>query len=153
MDKFEEKYIKALSCAKTILDFYKSRDGYQYILPYMSEDLEGIFPELRNASKDNRAIIYHPNKEKRIKTCIGQALTCIHESLFTEFGTNLKECLEWLEKQGEPTEFHVGQVIVNKHTGKMSLIQFIENGCYLNSNREPICRIGDESNFLLYGKN
>ena len=56
-------------------------------------------------------------------------------------------------KTRRATEFHVGQVIVNKHNGNMSLIQYIENGCYLNSNSEPICRIGEESDFMLYGKN
>jgi len=62
--------------------------------------LEGIFPELKESDKDLK------ESNEAIKNCIGMCLTDVDEQRFIDYNTNLKECLDWLEKQGEqkPTD-------------------------------------------------
>ena len=38
---------------------------------------------------------------ENIKDCIGMCLTDANEQRFKDYGTNLKDCLAWLETQGE----------------------------------------------------
>ncbi len=49
-----------------------------------------IFPELAES------------KDERIRKCICMALTDVDEQRFKDFGTTLKDCLAYLEKQKEP---------------------------------------------------
>ena len=50
---------------------------------------EYLFPELKES------------EDERIRSCIGMCLTDANEQRFKDYGTNLKDCLVWLEKQGE----------------------------------------------------
>lgn len=84
MDTYEKKYKEALEKAKEFYKGYKQRDNQLY-----ADDLETIFPELRGG------------KEERTINCIGMCLTDANEQRFKDYGTTLKDCLAWLEKQEE----------------------------------------------------
>ena len=43
--------------------------------------------------------------DDEIRSCIGMCLTDANEKRFKDFHTSLKECLSWLEKQGEQKDF------------------------------------------------
>lgn len=40
-------------------------------------------------------------KDESIKSCIGMCLTDVDNQRFEDYDTSLKDCLAWLEKQGE----------------------------------------------------
>ena len=44
--------------------------------------------------------------DEDIKNCIGLCLTDVDEQRFKDFNTNLRDCLAWFKKQGEPTEIN-----------------------------------------------
>ena len=60
--------------------------------------LEQVFPELRES------------KDERIRECICMALTDVDEQRFKDFGTTLKDCLSWLEKQKEQKSLNISAV-------------------------------------------
>lgn len=77
-------------------DFNGGEGFYKLHLDYLNkkqveevEEMVKIWNDGLNASNEN------------IKACIGMCLTDINEQRFKDYGTNLKECLAWLEKQGE----------------------------------------------------
>jgi hypothetical protein len=53
---------------------------------------EDIFPELKES------------EDERIMRCIGMCLTDANEQRFIDYNISLKDCLDWLEKQGEKDE-------------------------------------------------
>ena len=77
---YEEKYNQTIESIKRI---YNQADSYG------KELMEKEFPQLRES------------EDERIKKCIGMCLTDVTEQRFEEFNTTLKDCLAWLEKQGE----------------------------------------------------
>jgi hypothetical protein len=77
-------------------DFNGGEGFYKLHLDYLNkkqveevEEMVKIWNDGLNASNEN------------IKACIGMCLTDVNEQRFKDYGTNLKECLAWLEKQGE----------------------------------------------------
>ena len=83
----EEKaiaYDKALEMAKEILNSYEKR-GLKELLFYAKEDLEGIFPELKE-SGDERIRKELIEKVKETPACIGFS--------------DKNAVIAWLEKQG-----------------------------------------------------
>ena len=64
----------------------------------LGEMIANINPESLQKTKEQMIT----EVEQRIKSCIGMILTDANERRFEDFfGVTLKECLEWLEKQGE----------------------------------------------------
>ena len=55
----------------------------------LSDTIEEMFPELKGS------------KNERIIRCIGMCLTDANEQRFIDYSISLKDCLDWLEKQGE----------------------------------------------------
>lgn len=79
----EEKAKRFNEALKAAVVAHKDEDKH------LKATLERIFPELKES------------EDERIRTCIRMCLTDIDEQRFADFSTNLKECLDWLEKQGE----------------------------------------------------
>ena len=65
------------------------RDNWPEGRVILQEALKTLVPELKES------------KDERIKRCIGMCLTDATEQRFEEFNTTIKDCLAWLEKQGE----------------------------------------------------
>lgn len=80
---YEEKYKQALERAKAVKETYFNLGNISAVAV-----LESIFPELKS-------------EDEMIKRCIGMCLTDATEQRFEDFNTTLKDCLAWLEKQGE----------------------------------------------------
>ena len=67
------------------------------------------FPELKES------------EDEKIRACIEMCLTDIDEQRFADFSTNIKECLDWLKKQGEQAKFRdsiqVGDTVTRNKDG------------------------------------
>ena len=82
--------------SKIVLEDFNEGDGYYKVnLAYLSkeqvEEIEALVSK------------WNPTDEV-IKACIGICLTDASEQRFKDFGTNLRDCLAWLEKQGNPVD-------------------------------------------------
>lgn len=85
---YEEKYKQALERAK----YWEKQPTV-----WDSADIcQKLFPELLESELES--------EDERIKKCIGMCLTDATEQRFEDFNTTLKDCLTWLEKQGEKNE-------------------------------------------------
>ena len=78
---------------KIVLEDFNEGNGYYKInLAYLNkeqvEEIEAIVSKWKPTDED-------------IKSCIAMCLTDANEQRFKDYGTNLKDCLAWLEKQGE----------------------------------------------------
>lgn len=76
---------------KIILEDFSEGDGYYKVdLAYLSkeqvEEIEALVSKWKPTDED-------------IKACIGMCLTDVNEQRFKDYGTNLRDCLAWLEKQ------------------------------------------------------
>ena len=81
MEDYKKKYEDALERAK---EWSKNPTTWS------SDDIcQKIFPELAES------------KDERIRCCIGMILTDVSEQRFDDYKTTLKDCISWLEKQGE----------------------------------------------------
>ena len=77
-------------------DFNGGEGFYKLHLDYLNEkQVKEVEEMIRVWNKELKA----PNEN--IKDCIGMCLTDIDEQRFKDFNTNLRDCLAWLEKQGE----------------------------------------------------
>lgn len=77
--------------SKIILEDFNEGDGYYKInLAYLSkeqvEEIESLVSKWNPTDED-------------IKSCIRMCLTDANEQRFKDYGTNLKDCIAWLEKQ------------------------------------------------------
>lgn len=97
--------------SKIVLEDFNEGDGYYKVhLAYLSkEQVEEI---------ETLVSKWHPTDED-IKSCIGMCLTDANEQRFKDYGTNLKDCIAWLEKQGEQKsvdkvepKFNVGDWVI-----------------------------------------
>ena len=78
---------------KIVLEDFNEGNGYYKInLAYLSkeqvEEIEAIVSKWKPTDED-------------IKSCIAMCLTDANEQRFKDYETTLKDCLAWLEKQGE----------------------------------------------------
>ena len=89
------------------------------------EVAEKYFPELKESKE---------SEDEKIKDCIGMCLADADEQRFIDYDTNLKECLDWLENQGEQKpvdkvepKFHEGDWVIYKN----DICQIVkrEEGC------------------------
>lgn len=126
--------------------------------PMYKNWLEKMFPELKES------------EDEKIRSCIGMCLTDIDEQRFIDFNTNLKECLAWLEKQGEQKSeevdnlhnylyseqkhksniapiFKVGDIIKNKKNGDTVKVEQILSDSYCYSGWDGAATI--HSDFLI----
>lgn len=88
MENYEQKYKEAIERAKNYCNGHHTDVSPKAMSEY-------LFPELRES------------KDDRIKRCIQVALTDVDEKRFNDYGTTLKDCLAWLEKQeSEPNWCH-----------------------------------------------
>lgn len=83
--------------SKIVLEDFNEGDGYYKVnLAYLSkeqvEEIEALISK------------WNPTDEV-IKACIGMCLTDASEQRFKDFGTNLRDCLAWLEKQKEKEKY------------------------------------------------
>ena len=77
---------------KIVLEDFYEGDGYfkvnlAYLTKEQVEEIESLVSKWNPTDED-------------IKSCIGMCLTDANEQRFKDYGTNLKDCLTWLEKQG-----------------------------------------------------
>ena len=81
---------------KIVLEDFNGGNGYYKVnLAYLNnEQVEEI---------ENLVSKWNPTDED-IKSCIRMCLTGVNEQRFTNYNTNLKECLAWLEKQSKPID-------------------------------------------------
>lgn len=79
--------------SKIVLEDFNEGNGYYKVnLAYLNmEQVEEI---------ETLVSTWKPTDED-IKSCIQMCLTDANEHKFKDYGTNLKDCLAWLEKQGE----------------------------------------------------
>ena len=98
----------------------------------LGEMIANINPESLQKTKEQMIA----EVEQQIKGCIGMILTDVNERRFEDFGVTLKECLEWLEKQGEqkPTDkteprFKVGDWVVGDE-GIFKITQYEDDNGY-----------------------
>lgn len=77
-------------------DFNGGEGFYKVHLDYLSKKQVEVVEEMvRTWNNDSKV----PDED--IKSCIGMCLTDAHEQRFKDYNTSLKDCLAWLEKQGE----------------------------------------------------
>ena len=77
-------------------DFNGGEGFYKVHLDYLNKkQVEEIEEMIRVWNKDLKT------SNENIKDCIGMCLTDVNEQRFKDYGTNLRDCLAWLEKQGE----------------------------------------------------
>lgn len=85
-------------------DFYEGDGYYKVNLAYLSKDqveeIEALVSKWNPTDGD-------------IKNCIAMCLTDANEQRFKDYGTNLKDCLVWLEKQGEQKSLDVNTTLIN----------------------------------------
>ena len=76
-------------------DFNGGEGFYKVHLDYLNKkQVEEVEEMDRTWNKESNT------SNEIIKNCIGMCLTDANEQRFKDYGTNLKECLAWLEKQG-----------------------------------------------------
>ena len=80
--------------SKIVLEDFNEGNGYYKVnLAYLSkeqvEEIEALVSKWNPTDED-------------IKSCIGVCLTDANEQRFKDYGTSLKDCLAWLEKQVSP---------------------------------------------------
>lgn len=76
-------------------DFNGGEGFYKLNLDYLNKkQVEEVEEMVRTWNKELKA-----SDENIIKACIGMCLTDANEQRFKDYGTNLKDCLAWLEKQ------------------------------------------------------
>lgn len=98
-------YVQFMS---TIRDRYKKIGESEWFKKHYQDKPIGetidILEDIVNNQKEMTAKV-----EQQIKRCIGMILTDADEQRFDDFGVTLKECLEWLGRQGTqiPTEINV----------------------------------------------
>ena len=103
-------------------DFSGGEGFYKLHLDYLNkkqieevEEMVRIWNKGTNASNEN------------IINCIGMCLTDANEQRFKDYDTTLKDCLVWLEKQGESKPiFNADDWYVSKVDGKIYNAKFIE---------------------------
>ena len=117
--------------SKIVLEDFNEGDGYYKInLAYLSkeqvEEIEALVSRWKPTDED-------------IKNCIIMCLTDADEQRFKDYGTNLKDCLTWLEKQSkqkpvdkvEPKKFKVGDwIILSENHNSIYQIERIDNYRY-----------------------
>lgn len=89
--------------SKIVLEDFNEGNGYYKVnLAYLSkeqvEEIEALVSKWNPTDED-------------IKNCIGMCLTDVNEQRFKDYGTNLKDCLAWLEKQGKQDMIPLDKVI------------------------------------------
>ena len=119
-------------------DFNGGEGFYKLNLDYLNkkqvEEVEEMVRMWNKVSKESN---------DNIKSCIGMCLTDADEQRFKDFNTNLKDCLNWLEKQDEQV-IDANKMIEQEWSEEdeqewKELIEFLEyNGLY------------DSINFLRY---
>ena len=87
--------------SKIVLEDFNEGNGYYKVnLAYLNkeqvEEIETLISTWKPTDED-------------IKSCIQMCLTDANEHRFKDYGTNLKDCLAWLEKQGQ--EKHLSEPI------------------------------------------
>lgn len=100
------------------------------------------FKKIKSANSDNKELVnfieyeypeLNKSENERIKRCIQVALIDVDEKRFNDYDTTLKDCLFWLEKQGE-------QKSVDKVDVLMSLDEAIEH-CKEKSHCNNACAL------------
>lgn len=86
--------------------------------------------------------------DEDIKSCIGMCLTDANEQRFKDYGTNLKDCLTWLEKQDNPADkiepkFKIGDWIV--FNGLTLYVKEVVKGFYITVSKGGIINSYDWS--------
>ena len=77
-------------------DFNGGEGFYKLHLDYLSKkQVEEVEEMVRTWNKESKI------SNENIKNCVEMCLTDANEQRFEDFGTTLKDCLAWLEKQGE----------------------------------------------------
>ena len=132
---------------KIILEDFNEGDGYYKVnLAYLNkkqvEEIEALVSKWKPTDED-------------IINCIGMCLTDANEQRFKDYGTNLKECLAWLEKQGlstfdkchqegdrivensDGTHFNISQL---ERVAKVEP-KFHEGDWIVNNNSEGVCQV------------
>ena len=81
-----------------VLEDFNGGDGfYKVNLDYLNKkQIEEIEKMVKVWNKESNS-----SNENIIKACIGMCLTDADEQRFKDYNTNLKDCLDWLKKQGE----------------------------------------------------
>ncbi len=77
-------------------DFNGGEGFYKLNLDYLNKkQVEEVEEMVRTWNKESKT------SNENIKSCIGMCLTDANEQRFKDYNTTLKDCLAWLEKQGE----------------------------------------------------
>lgn len=93
----------------TIKDRYKRLGESEWFKKHYSDKPIGETIDILDEIVNNQREQMIAEVEQQIKRCISMILTDADEQRFEDFGVTLKECLEWLGKQGTqtPTEINV----------------------------------------------
>lgn len=90
-------------------DFNDGEGFYKLRLDYLSKkQVEEVEEMVRTWNKESKT------SNENIINCIGMCLTDVNEQRFKDYDTNLKDCLAWLEKQGESDETKAKMFLINK---------------------------------------
>lgn len=120
-------------------NFYNKHRSNIILASHTQRSLENI---LRDLFQEMYELGYadgrKPNDED-IKSCIAMCLTDANEQRFKDYGTNLKDCLAWLEKKGEKKpadkvkpKFKIGDYLVNDYC-KGKVIAFTDDAYLLDT--------------------
>ena len=108
-------------------DFNGGEGFYKLHLDYLNKkQVEEVEEMVRMWNKESKIA------NKNIKNCIGECLTVANEQRFKDYSTTLKDCLAWLEKQGE-----------KKNTCKREI-----DDAYLQGICDAICEINKQGKAL-----
>ena len=80
-------------------DFNGGEGFYKVHLDYLNEkQVKEVEEMVRTWNKDSKV------SNENIKSCVGMCLTDVCEQRFKDYNTSLKDCLAWLERQGDTNE-------------------------------------------------
>ena len=134
-------------------DFNGGEGFYKLNLAYLNkkqvEEVEEMVREWNNEPSTS---------EEDIKDCIGLCLTDADEQRFKNYHTNLRDCLAWLEKQGEQKttdvelRFKVGDWVVNKYGYVWHVDSFDKKNCQVSNGEGDDCyfKISKQDEFHLW---
>ena len=103
-------------------DFNGGEGFYKLHLDYLNKkQVEEVEEMVRMWNKESKIA------NKNIKNCIGECLTVANEQRFKDYSTTLKDCLAWLEKQGEKLDMKgYENVVIHEGNAKGVILKTID---------------------------
>lgn len=119
-------------------DFNGGEGFYKLNLDYLNKkQVEEVEETVRTWNKESKT------SNENIKSCIGMCLTDANEQRFNDYNTTLKDCLDWLKKQGEQ-KFEMKTAAESLGVDSETYNKIIDECIYGDDKIEPKFKVGDK---------